>query len=105
MSAWTRLLSYRRLIHMDVAPSCIEVTQSIALNMVEITNEQVQRSQLESNFYLPWSTDPSCFQVLALGGDLKFAFSPQYATMLCKFTRDGDAYLFLSEFEEVCSMM
>jgi len=26
-------------------------------------------------------------------------------TMLPKFSGDGDAYLFLSKFEEVCSMM
>jgi len=60
---------------------------------------------LNQIFYLPRSTNPSCFQTPDLGENVQFAFSPQYTTMLPKFSREGDAYLFLSEFEEVCSVM
>jgi len=60
---------------------------------------------LNQIFYPPRSTNPSCFQTPQLGGDVQFSFSPQYTTILPKFSVDGDAYLFLSEFDEVCSMM
>ena len=34
-----------------------------------------------------------------------FELRPHYTQMLLKFNGLGDAYLFLREFEEVCSMM
>jgi len=60
---------------------------------------------LNQIFYPPRFTNPSCFQISDLGENVQFAFSPQYTTMLPKFSGEGGAYLFLSEFEEVCSMM
>jgi len=56
-------------------------------------------------FYLLRSTNPSFFQIPQLSEDVQFSFCPQYATVLPKFSGDGDVYLFLSEFEDVCSMM
>ena len=60
---------------------------------------------LNQIFYPPRSTNPSCFQIPDVGENVQFAFSPQYTTMLPKFSGEGDAYLSLREFEEVCSMM
>jgi len=60
---------------------------------------------LNQIFYLPRSINPSCFQIPDLGENVQFAFSPQYTTMLPEFSGEGDAYLFFSKFEEVCSMM
>ena len=96
---------------MQVAPPCLEVTQPIALKLEEIAREQAQgpppmkQRSLNQIFYPPRSTNPCCFQESTLGGDVQFAFSPQYTAMLPKFTGNGDAYLFPNEFQEVCSMM
>jgi len=80
---------------------------TLTLNVDEITDEQplvpMARSFYQI-FYPPIrSTNLSCFQILDLSEKLQLAFSLQYITILSKFGGNGDAYLFLSEFEEACS--
>jgi len=48
---------------------------------------------------------PSCFTIPDLGPNVTFKLRLHYTQMLFKFTSLEDAYLFLREFEEVCSMM
>ena len=87
---------------------------TIALDPKEMMEEQAQwppypplltPRSLNQIFYPPRSINPSCFQIPELGGDVRFTFSPQHTTTLPKFSGDGVAYLFLSEFEEVYSVM
>jgi len=84
------------------------MTLTFALILNEMANKQpvalVARS-LNQIFHPPSSTNPSCFQIPNLRGNVQFTFSPQYKIILPKFSERGDAYLFLSEFEEVCSMI
>ena len=108
MNAWVRVPNYGCLIRLERTQEHIMVNSALTFdpNMVE---EQPPPSlmprNLNQNFYPPRSTNHSCFQTPDLGENEKFAFSPQYTTMLPKFSGEGDAYLFLSEFKEVCSMM
>ena len=53
-------------------------------------------------FYLPRTTTSSCFNILALE-NVTLELKPQYTHTLPKFTGKEDAYLFLGEFEEICS--
>jgi len=55
-------------------------------------------------FYPVRTTALSCFNTHALE-NVTLELKPQYAYMLAKLKRVDDAYLFLREFEEVCSMM
>jgi len=55
-------------------------------------------------FYPPRTTIPSCFNISALE-NITLELKNRYAHMLPKFTGIEDAYLFLREFKEVCSMM
>ena len=52
----------------------------------------------------PQDTGPSCFDILALE-NTTLELKPRYAYMLRKFTGIENAYLFLQEFKEACSMM
>ena len=56
---------------------------------------------LNEIFYPPCSTLPSCFNLPALGTNVNLKVELHYIQMLPIFTRLKDAYLFLSEFEEV----
>jgi len=108
MSVWVRVPSSGRLIRVEYVPSQTKVTPTFALKLDEMADEQPPASatrSLNQIFYPPRSFNPSCCQILNLGGNVQFDFSPQYTTILPKFSKDGDEYLFLSELEEVCSMM
>ena len=102
MSAWTRSPSCGRLIRVE-RPPYTSAIPSIALYPEEMVKEQAERpphplplapGRLNQIFYLLRSTNPSCFQIPQFGGDVQFSFSPQYMTMLPKFSIDSDAYLF-----------
>jgi len=102
MSAWTRSPSCGRLIRVERPPHTWAIV-SIALNPEEMVEEQPQGpphppsltpKSLNQIFHLLRSISPSCLQIPHLGGDVQFSFSPQYTTMLPKFSEDGDAYLF-----------
>ena len=64
-----------------------------------------QERSLSDIFYPPRTALPSCFTIPNLGPNATFKLRPHYTQMLPKFTGLEDAYLFLREFEEVCSMM
>ena len=64
-----------------------------------------QERSLSDIFYPPRPALPSYFTIPDLGPNMAFELRPQYTRMLPKFTGLEDAYLFLREFEEVCSMM
>jgi len=108
MSVWVREPTCGRLIRVEGTQAHItpNPTFTFAPNIAE---ERVppppEPRSLNKIFYPPRSTNPSCFQISNLGENVQFAFIPQYTTMLPKFSGEGDAYLFLSVFEEVCSMM
>jgi len=108
MSVWVREPTCGRLIRVVGTQAQItpNPTFTFTSNMAE---ERVppppEPRSLNQIFYPPRSTNPSSFQIPDLGENVQFAFSPQYTTMLPKFSGEGDAYLFFSEFEEVCSMM
>jgi len=113
MSVWTRSPSCERLIRVE-RPSHNLVILTIAREPNEMVDKQAQGPphplspaprSLNQIFYPSRSTNLFDFQIPQLDRDVQFSFSPQYTTMLAKFSEDGDAYLFLSEFEEVCSMM
>jgi len=50
------------------------------------------------------TTTPACFNISTLG-NVTLELKPQFAHMLPKFMGIEDAYLFLREFEEVCSIL
>ena len=64
-----------------------------------------QERSLSDIFYPPRTALPSCFTIPDLGPNVTFELKPHYTQMLPKFAGLEDAYLFLREFEEVCSMM
>jgi len=64
-----------------------------------------QERPLNDIFYPPRTTLPSCFNLPDLRPNGIFELRSHYTQMLPKFTCLEDAYLFLREFEEVCSMM
>jgi len=67
--------------------------------------ETAQERPLSDIFYPPRTTLPSCFNLHDLGSNVSFKLRSHYTQMLAKFTSLEDAYLFLSKFEEVCSMV
>ena len=67
--------------------------------------ETAQERPLCEIFYPPMTALLSCFTLPDLGPNVTFELRPHYTQMLPKFTGLEDAYLFLREFEEVCSMM
>jgi len=64
-----------------------------------------QERPLSEIFYPLRIVLPSCFTIFDLEPNVTFELRPYYTQMLHKFTSLYDAYLFLREFEEVCSMM
>ena len=64
-----------------------------------------QESTLSDIFYPPRTALPSCFVMSNLAPNVTFELKPHYIQMLPKFTGLENAYLFLREFEEVCSML
>jgi len=64
-----------------------------------------QERTLSDIFYPPRTALPSCFVMPNLALYVTFELKSYYTQMLPKFISLEDAYLFLREFEEVCSMM
>ena len=64
-----------------------------------------QERSLSDIFYPPRISLPSCFTIPDLERNVTFELRPHYTQMFPKFTGLEDAYLFLREFKEVCSMM
>jgi len=64
-----------------------------------------QERTLSDIFYPPRTTLPSYFVMPNLAPNVTFKLKAHYSQMLPKFTGLGDAYLFLMEFEEACSLM
>ena len=90
MSAWTRSPSCGRRILVE-QPSHTRANPTGTFNHKEIEEEQAQGPSLppppnprglNQIFYLRRSTNPSCFQIPQLSGNVQFSFSPQYPTML-----------------------
>jgi len=69
--------------------------------------DEQDRNERDQNeiFYHPWSSLPSCFNLLCLGSNVSLKLEPNYIQILPKFTGLQDAYLFLSEFKKVCNMI
>jgi len=97
MRVWVRDCKRRRLIRFEPEPK--PESQSIP----EL--KMVQERPLNDIFYPLTTTLPSCFNLLDLGPNVTFELRSYYIQMLPKFAGLEDAYLFLREFEEVCSMM
>jgi len=91
MSAWSRD-STGRLVGED-------------LNEFKITTT-VSQLVLMDRCYPPRSLRPSCIQLRAASKN-NYKLKLQYITILLKFSglESDDAYMFISEFEEVCAMM
>ena len=92
MIVWVREPKRRRLIRIEP-----ELEKMAGLERTE--------KALNEIFYPQRSTLPSCFNLPALGTNVNLKLEPHYIQMLPKFIGLEDAYLFLSEFEEVCNMI
>ena len=64
-----------------------------------------QERPLNEIFYPPTTALASCFNLPDLGPKVIFKLRPHYTQMLPKFTSLENAYMFLREFEGVCSMI
>jgi len=67
--------------------------------------EMAQERSLSNIFYPPMIALSSCFTIPDVGQNVIFELRPYYTQMLPKFMALEDTYLFLREFEKVCSMM
>ena len=91
------------------------------LTRVEMDNQNNQNAQVQNNqnalvqnnpimlqdrCYPIRSSLPTCIRLPVVNGN-NFEIKPHYINMLPKFAgqESEDAYVFISEFEEVCSMM
>ena len=73
------------------------------MNLKKWLGQDRNERALNEIFYPPRSTLPSYFNLPALGANVNLKLEPHYIQMFPKFTRLEDAYLFLSEFEQVCN--
>ena len=64
-----------------------------------------QKRSLSDIFYLHRTALPPCFNLSDLGLNVGFELRPHHTQILPEFTGLEDAYLFLREFKEVCSMI
>ena len=79
MSVGVRVPNSRRLVRVEIVPSQTEVTVTFAPNLDEMTDEQptaLMVRSLDQIFYPSRSINPSCFQILDLGENVQFVFSP-----------------------------
>jgi len=102
MTGWVRNLENNQFFRSEPNPE-IELTPKSEpkLKIKEMTQER----SLSDIFYPPRTALPSCFTIPDIGPNVTFELRPHYTYTLPKFTGLEDAYLFLREFEEVCSMM
>ena len=98
MIVWVREPKRRRLTRIELDPEPERKTERMA------EQDRTERP-LNEIFFLPRSTLPSCFNLPALGANVNLKLEPHYIQMLLKVTGLKGAYLFLSEFEEVCNMI
>ena len=98
MTGWVRNPENHRLFRSELDPD-LEPEPEPKLE------DMAQERPLSDIFYPPRTALPSCFIIPDLGPNVTFELRPHYTQMLPKFTGLEDAYLFLREFEEVCSMM
>ena len=77
----------------------------------EDSNEYKMTTPVSQSVFITWcypsrSSRPSCIQLPAASGN-NYELNPQYITMLSKFSgpESDDAYIFINEFKEVCTMM
>jgi len=70
-----------------------------------MAGQERTKKALNEIFYPQLLTSPSCLNLPTLGTNVNLKLEPHYIQMLPKFIGLEDAYLFLSEFEEVCNMI
>ena len=77
----------------------------VDFNTIKMTDQSNPPKVLMDFCYLPRSSNPSCIKLPSTSED-EFELKPSYIAMLPKFSGlDTDyAYLFIREFEEVCTM-
>jgi len=97
MSVWVRDTKRRRVIRIEAKPK----PKSQFKSKLKIEQER----PLNEIFYPTRMTLPFGFNLPDLRPNVTFELRAYYTQMLTKFTGLEDAYLFLKEFEEVCSMM
>ena len=98
MIVWVRQPKIQRLTRIGPKPE-------FELENEKMVEQNRTERPLNEIFFPPCSTVPSCFNLPALGANVNLKLEPHYIQMLPKFTELEDAYLFLSEFEEVCNMI
>ena len=78
----------------------------IDLQNLKMTSLPPPALVLMDRCYPPRSSHPSCIQLPPTTGN-QYELKPHYITMLPKFNgKDNeDAYMFISEFEEVCTII
>ena len=100
MTSWVRDPKNNRLVRSEPNRD-LEPEPEPKLELEEMTQER----SLSEIFYPPRTALPTCITIPDLGPNVTFKLRPYYTQMFPKFTGLEDAYLFLREFEEVCSMM
>ena len=98
MIVWVREPKRRRLTRIELEPEP-------EFEIKKMAEQDRNKRALNEIFFSPRSTLPSCFNLPALGANVNLKLEPHYIQMLPTFTGLEDAYLFLSEFEEVCNMI
>jgi len=100
MTSWVRDPEDQRLVRSEPNAN-LENEPEPKLELGNVAQERT----LSDVFYPPRTALPSCFVMLDLAQNVTFELKPHYTQMLPKFTGLEDAYLFLRELKEVCSMM
>ena len=100
MTGWVRNAENHRLVRSEPNPE-LEPESEPKLELEEMAQER----SLSDIFYPPRTVLTSCFTISDLGQNVTFELWPHYTQIISKFTGLEDAYLFLREFKEVCSMM
>jgi len=102
MTGWVRNLKNNQPFRGEPDPDIGLPPESKPKRKIE---EIAQERSLSDIFYPPRTALPSCFTIPDLEPNVTFELRPHYTQMLPEFTGLEDAYLFLREFEEICSMM
>ena len=73
-----------------------------SLNLMSPFFEEVEpdpQHLFKDHFYPPRTSPQSCFDLPPIPKDMTFELNPDYVSMLPKFMRFEDPYLFIREFE------